>query len=396
MTAIDVNEAFAAERRTQIQAASEATAAWDQRVADGKLVPIGNGQFKVNDPGSWDDGEVFIQRDGIAVPQSGLEMVNGKAQLYTAVPAWHELGNVVKDGTSDVSEVLRLGGIDFEIGMTDQVYGLVRGRRVTVPGKRITYRKDTNAGLGVVGNVYRPVQPRQSFEFLQELTGKGDAIWETAGLLRGGRRIFVTLRLPETVVIDEGGIADEIQVFIAVLDSFDGTSPYTAKMTPWRILCANTERFASRDAVSSWAVRHTTNAPSRAQEARRTLGLSLKYVEAFKAEEEKLARTDIELREFESLMADLWAEPDEPTDRQKNLIAGRKDDLHELFATETARSGRTAYAAERTVTDYLDHVAPRRAAGDRLAAARATAILEGADDDKKSKAHRQLLTLVNR
>jgi hypothetical protein len=751
----DVNAAFAAERAGQLEAARAATASWDGRIASGKLVPIGNGQFRVNDPGSWDDGEVFTQRNGIAVPQSGLDMVDGKAQLYTAVPAWHNLGNVIPGGTSDVAEVLRLGGIDFEVGVTEEAYGLARGRRIVVPGKHVTYRDDTMAGLGVVGSIYTPVQPRQSFKFLQELTGKGDAIWETAGPLRGGRKIFITLRLPETVVIDAGGINDEIQMFLAVLDSFDGTRPFTAIMTPWRILChaegtmiddngwrgpveghhsatmprmcagkavvvsglpflekvtpehrywargnvtdshdkrtgstaagwvkardlqaghheiglpidmtealapeiqimshrrglgnsvqwhaapgrdprlddpewwwllgywwgngnlargrggriagltvsiaetdspsidralslfraegsqctpqeqpgcvqitftdatlgnflstwyagksqkappawverlplecqrqlvrgywdadgdhrtrgaiissvgldgllamrrilarlgipssirkdravagtmqiqgrhvqvqqswsirfwrdieqlglthrfqgrhswpyiegghlwsrvrsvsdtppekfwpittrthdyttafgrshncSNTERFGLRDAATKWTVRHTTNAPERVQEARKTLGLSLKYAEAFKAEEEKLAQTEIEIREFEALMADLWPEPDEPTLRQRNRIARRKDGLRETFATETRRAGRTAYAAERAVTGWLDNAAPRSVTGDRLAAARATAVLEDADGALKSRAHQRLLQLqVNR
>jgi hypothetical protein len=38
----------------------------------------------------------------------------------------------------------------------------------------------------------------------------------------------------------------------------------------------------------------------------------------------------------------------------------------------------------------------RRPIGGSMAAAKATAILEGSNDDLKSKAHRKLLTLANR
>jgi hypothetical protein len=74
----------------------------------------------------------------------------------------------------------------------------------------------------------------------------------------------------------------------------------------------------------------------------------------------------------------------------------REGKLEELFAKESRQVGRTAYAAERAVTDYLDHVAPRRELnkGDGLAAARATAILEGSSDDVKTKAHQKLMLLV--
>ncbi|MGW9032083.1 DUF932 domain-containing protein [Streptomyces sp. NPDC055722] len=40
--------------------------------------------------------------------------------------------------------------------------------------------------------------------------------------------------------------------------------------------------------------------------------------------------------------------------------ANRIAALDDQFRTETERVGRTAYAAERAITGYRDHVAPRR------------------------------------
>lgn len=102
-TAIDVNQAFADERAAQIayatdaprraaEAAAARNAATDRRIAEGKLVPIGGGGlYRVNDPGSLDDGEILtIQRavvDGqetrVILPQHGLDESTGAAALYT-------------------------------------------------------------------------------------------------------------------------------------------------------------------------------------------------------------------------------------------------------------------------------------------------------------------------
>jgi hypothetical protein len=59
------------------------------------------------------------------------------------------------------------------------------------------------------------------------------------------------------------------------------------------------------------------------------------------------------------------------------------------------RVGRTAYAAERAVTGYLDHYRDLRpsAAMGGLTAARAHQVLEGTDDTLKSKAHARLMLL---
>ena len=75
---------------------------------------------------------------------------------------------------------------------------------------------------------------------------KYDVTWESAGAVREGRRVFISLRLPDTVIVDAAGINDQIIPFIAALNSHDGSSMLHVVVTPWRPVCANTERFALR------------------------------------------------------------------------------------------------------------------------------------------------------
>lgn len=71
----------------------------------------------------------------------------GEAALYTTTPAWHGLGNVVPGGTSDVDEVLKLGGIDFQVELRAVRYSFEGGLR-EMPGYYVTLRDDTGAALG--------------------------------------------------------------------------------------------------------------------------------------------------------------------------------------------------------------------------------------------------------
>jgi len=123
----------------------------------------------------------------------------------------------------------------------------------------------------------------------------------------------------------------------------------------------------------------------------------VKYADAFAVEETALARTDIAVNEFHRLVDDLWPVEPGATDRSRGIAARRKTTLRTMFDAETGKVGRTAYAAERTITDYLDHVAPRRP-GKTMSEeiSRATGALEGIDDELKNKAHKRLMTLVNR
>jgi len=459
-TTLDRNDQFKAEKLGQIEqprAIVEANradiasydsgatqAAIDARMADqaakGKIKLIGNDRYLVLE--GWDANEVFAiqraRRPGeipLILPETGLDMKNGKAQLYLREPAWHDLGTVIDGGTTSISDVLDasgggylvnqapaqyfvpeadasgMGGLDGDItipyadasgmgGLDGDITIPYAGLLRKVPGQFVNWRDDTGEALGVVGRIYTPVQNRDAMAFLQELNGSGDVIWESAGPLRGGRRFFVVVRLPDDLVIDEGGTEEIIRKYVAVINSHDGTTPLSAISTPWNIVCGNTERFAMRDATAKWTVRHTTYALDKVAEARRTLGLAEKYYDQFKAEEDKLAHTEMLLDEFDKLVTGLWPADKDATDKAKGIAERRHEALRAGFKGASQRLGSTARAAEYTVTEFLDWAAPRRAlrddAGraDPMAAAKATIALEGGDDDLKSKAHRQLMKLT--
>jgi phage/plasmid-like protein (TIGR03299 family) len=392
---------FAAERAGQLQAATGQNADLARRIADGRLVPVGGGRYRVDDPGSWDDGEVWTLTDGQVRPQHGLDQTTGQPALYTAVPAWHQLGTVIPGGTPDIDQVLTLGRIDFDVNRVPVLYRATHDEPDRVLADQfVTVRSDTGAGLGVVGTRYEVLQNRDLFGFLQDLVDDYNVTWESAGALREGRKVFVCLRLPATVRVDTAGINDEILPFLVAVNSHDGSSQAHVVVTPWRPVCGNTERFAVRDAVTRWGVRHTRNARDRIAEARRTLGLSVKYYERFATEEETLARTDLAIAEFHQLLDQLWPAPDPDAPRRTQTHhATRVETLTGLWRANADRLGPTAYAAERAVTEYADWNTTIRPAGSlrgQILAARATAVLEGANDEVKTKAHRRLLTLARR
>jgi phage/plasmid-like protein (TIGR03299 family) len=416
----DLNQAFKAEREAQItaiynqranaiEAAEKLRGETEQRIADGKLTPLGNGSYRVTDPGSWDDGEVWTMRQPrgidqpLILPVSNLDESRGSAALYTRVPEWHGLGNVVPEGVSDLAEVLKLGGIDYEVVQRqvrfcpdpdDLAAEMKRPATLVVPDRFVNVREDTGAPLGIVGRVYTPVQNRDAGAFLQDLIGDHGLVFESAGALYGGKRVFIGMRLPEDIVIElPDGVTDTVRPYVTWINSHDGTGKAKVTVSPWRVACGNTERFNLRDAVASWGTRHTTNAMSdeRVKEARRTLALSVKYFERFKEEEEALSRADLEIRAFEKLISEIYPVDAKATDRQKRGADERHGTLLSMYVGEGDKMGRTGYAAERAFTDYMDHVAPRKALGDKMAAARATAIVEGADDGAKSTVHKRLL-----
>ncbi|MFI6658025.1 DUF932 domain-containing protein [Streptomyces sp. NPDC050523] len=399
MTITDVNTAFADEKARQIDAVRNRERTFQARIDRGEIRLLGSDRYEVLT--GWDRGEVFtVSRNAegeidAILANHGLDShADGTIALYASSPAWHGLGQIIPGGTTDIDTVLREGGLDFTVTTVPALYQWDGELREHVDQFH-TVREDTGAALGAVGRRYQPIQNRQGFEFLQELVGRFDVVWESAGVIRGGRRVFISIRLPESVTVDAEGINDVIVPYVAVMNDHSGQGQFQCVVTPWRPVCANTERFAVRDAVSRWAVRHTAGATNQIKEARRTLGLSVQYFDRFAAEETALARTDIAIDDFHKAIADLWPLDEDASKRTRTNHAVRLSALDDVFATETERVGRTAYAAERAITGYLDHVAPRRPGQSMTEElARATAALEGSDDDMKSKAHKRLMLLT--
>jgi phage/plasmid-like protein (TIGR03299 family) len=426
---VDVNEAFRAEKLNQTAAAFERRDASLRRIADyesgatqaamdAKLAAdVASGKIRMVSPDryevleGWDRNEYFtVQRASrpqeapLILAEHGLDTrADGKAAVYSSTPQWHDAGTVIPGGISDFAQVLRFGGIDYGQRLVPATYEW-DGETHTDPDFFHNVREDTGASLGVVGKTWRPVQSIQAGAFLENLVNEHGLTWDAAGALKGGRRTFVSLAVPGWVTIDAEGINDQIKFYLVALDDRTGHAKFRTVVTPWNPVCANTERFAYRDAATSWGISHSGLALGEAavKEARRTLGLAIRHREVFATEQESLLRTEFEIGAFRKLVDEVlpadkpWGEMNK---RERTNRLSKVEALEDAFGLETARVGRNAYAAERAVTRWADNTSPRKVqAGkaDLLRAARATAVLTGADDDTKARAHRALLTLTHR
>lgn len=245
--------------------------------------------------------------------------------------------------------------------------------------------------LGVVGAGYTPIQNEEHAEFLNHLTDQSGAVFETAGSLRGGRQVFVTLQMPQSMKV---GGTDQVDLNIAALNSHDGTSAFRVLVTPVRVVCANTQSAALRNHVSSISIRHTSGATAAVQAARDVLGLTFAYGEAFQAEAERLIDTTLTDAAFDGLVSQVFgpADRDAPV-RARNAEAQRRRTLFVLFADAETQAGirGTAWAGYQAVTEYVDHYAPVRDKVD-AAAARATRLLTADGPAKVKRAAWQALT----
>jgi phage/plasmid-like protein (TIGR03299 family) len=132
-------------------------------------------------------------------------------------------------------------------------------------------RTDTEQVLGVVGKDYEVVQNKDAFSFFDAIVGGDGIIYETAGALGKGERIFITAKLPGYIKV---GNSDLIEKYLFLTTSHDGFGSITAAFTPIRIVCNNTLNAAFRNCSNAIKIRHTQNAKERLEEAHKVMGIS--------------------------------------------------------------------------------------------------------------------------
>ena len=176
---------------------------------------------------------------------------------------WHGLGRIIMDAPAS-REALELAGLDWQV----ESRNIYSGTGSMIPGYRANVRSTDDAVLGVVSDRYRIVQNEEAFQFTDDLLGEG-VTYETAGSLQGGKKVWMLARLPRKYLI----AGDQVEPYLVIFNSHDGSSGVKVAMTPIRVVCQNTLNLALNTAKRSWTARHTENVLLRVQDARETLQL---------------------------------------------------------------------------------------------------------------------------
>ncbi|CAG5001612.1 hypothetical protein DYBT9275_02703 [Dyadobacter sp. CECT 9275] len=192
---------------------------------------------------------------------------------------WHCLGRIVDEYPTS-AEAIAFAGLDYEVQKATLLANLPSEGSdqsepfVPVGGYFATMRADTKAVLGVVGREYQIVQNRDAFTFFDSIVGGDGILYETAGALGKGERIFITAKLPGYIQV---GADDLIEKYLFLTTSHDGSGSITAAFTPVRIVCANTLNAAMKNMTNVVKIRHTSNAKDRLRTAHNLMGIANRF-----------------------------------------------------------------------------------------------------------------------
>lgn len=281
-----------------------------------------------------------------------LNFTNGRASMmYVRDPAWHNLGQKL-DHPATAEEAILAAQLDYQVVKKPLQAVIHKRNHVDIHGHFATVRTDTAEVLGVVGSRYEPVQNRDAFAFFDSLVGTNEAIYETAGALGKGERIWILAKLPGYIKVKGKDIVNK---YLLLTNSHDGSAPIRAKLTPIRVVCYNTLSMALSGGEEEVRIRHTANAVERLEQAHKLLGLTNQLYEQLDFIFNRMALkkiTDKQLLDYvKKLVPDTEAENQTRTENIRQKIL----ELHETGAGASMARG-SLWGAYNAITEYTDHV----------------------------------------
>ena len=322
-----------------------------------------------------------------------MDTTDGVTSFVSArLDAWHRLGTVTENSftAEDAMEKGHLGGWNIRKA---PIYTMAETGSLPVPGRAAVLRdnpvrKGQIDVLGDVGEGYGVIQNEEHAGLLNALVDESGAHFETAGAIEGGRKVFITMKVPETITI--GGV-DQIDQYIAAINSHDGSMAFTLMTTPVRIVCKNTLNLALGSTSNIIRVRHSSGAQRHLQtQARESLGIAFRYFAEFEIEAEKMIQTTMTESRFADIISkEFGVDADSATKASATRADAKIDELIGLFNADTqANIHDTAWAGFNALTEWADHFQPTRGSDDPEAARATRTIL----DNSFKKRALQLMT----
>lgn len=312
--------------------------------------------------------------------------------------AWHGLGQVVKNAMT-WQEAMKLANMDYEVNKSQACIAIETPSGIVFnefKDRFGTYRTDTNDLLGMVSDRYEIVQNKDAFTFFDSIIDAGEAIFETAGVLGNGERIFVTAKLPEDMLVN-GEVCNK---YIILTSSHDGTSGIIAGLTTVRIVCNNTLQAALSDLSNKVSIRHYSGAKDRLSEAYKVMGIASAYMKEVETIFNKMANVGLESEKLKEYIFDVMKPeyvPVTATEEEQvkisSTLINKVDSIFDFAMNHptqnTAAAGGTVWGAYNAISGYYNFIKEYKTDEQKF-----TNQMFGNDGKKIAKAFNKALQLI--
>jgi phage/plasmid-like protein (TIGR03299 family) len=201
-------------------------------------------------------------------------------------------------------------------------------------------------------------------EFYRDLTEKSGFELETAGSLKGGRKIWALAKTGQSGLLAGN---DRTDAYVLLATACDGTLATTAQFTSVRVVCNNTLAVALNG--QSQCVKVSHRSVFDAEAVKKKLGVSVSAWDDFMYRLRALSERKVTPRETETyIRCLLQPHPDQVIQRVNERAMGKVLALFDGDGRGAClpSSHGTAYGLLNAVTEFVDHQRRARSTDHRL------------------------------
>lgn len=279
----------------------------------------------------------------------------GKVEMFSGngIIPWHKLGTVVQ-GMLKAEEALQAASLNWNVERLPLHTITGDGTTIPVPNRFALAREDNHRVLGVCKGKYNVIQNQEAFTFFDKVVGEGQAVYDTAGAIRGGAMIWILAKLKDSLFLERKSGIDQTDRYVLLVKGHDANCPLTIQTVAIRVVCNNTLQAALKGARNKISIRHTKGYEGHMEEAQRVLGLIDGYYSRLDLVLKKLDQMPVTSKNLTELVDKIFPSTRMSTG-QVVTYEGAREAVKGLFREGTGNFGETRYDLLNAVTEYVDH-----------------------------------------
>tara|TARA_Y100000296_G_scaffold21645_1_gene25657 strand:+ start:203 stop:1228 length:1026 start_codon:yes stop_codon:yes gene_type:complete len=260
-----------------------------------------------------------------AIAVEGVHQISNKDELYS------------KAGLDFEVEQINLGGATGDENF-DRFYGLRNNR--------------TGHVYTVTGKKYTPIQNHELIDAFDEVRKMYGADYKSAGVMRGGSRVWVQAQLPKDYTFEiPNRKGDKINSMLTMLIGHDGVISNCIFPTSMRGACNNQFVAMTKESTRDYRIQHYSNWSDRLDLVKSVFAKNINSLKNMYADFAALDSKAISKTELYNFLGELYPMKDDEDERTVN----RHNDIAALFSRGAGNLGKSRWDAFNAVTEYVDH-----------------------------------------
>jgi len=257
-----------------------------------------------------------------------------------------ELSTLVTEARITAFDALTRSKVDFSV----EKRSVFLATGSVVPGHFATVRTDNDHVLGMVGPRYHVIQNQAGLDLFDTAAAAGAIEYGRAGTFKAGAITWLQAKLPNSIKVGP----DEVDRFLLLANTHDGSGNLRILLTPIRVVCRNT-LAAALDSDAGMSIRHTASASAKVRAATAAIQVAGRYYAQFQDVANVMFSKRLGLSETRSAIESIFpAKDDAETSTRLDNVRAKVLDLIETGKGQYAIRG-TAWGVYNAVAEYTDH-----------------------------------------